>query len=90
MRITYGKLRHLPVVTERGAGLGHVFDIELDAESHAISAYLVQTGLRMFGPTLRIAPAEVVSITGERMVVKDTAVPAMEKLAARATPVAAV
>lgn len=82
MRIEYRALSKLPVVTEGGERLGSVMDIELDLEAHAVSAYLVRQG--MFAVPLRISPSQVVSITGDRMTVKDTAIPAVtrEKLAA--------
>lgn len=81
MRINLSKLRHLPVVTERGTNLGHVADVELDVETHAVLAYLVQSGIKPFGAVHRVAPAQVVSITSERMVVKDTVIPAEGRLA---------
>ncbi|OGL72852.1 hypothetical protein A3D72_02210 [Candidatus Uhrbacteria bacterium RIFCSPHIGHO2_02_FULL_57_19] len=73
MRIEYRTLSKLPVVTESGDRFGSVVDLELDADAHAVSAYLVRQG--MFGVPLRVSPTQVVSITAERMTVKDTAVP---------------
>lgn len=88
MRVAFTKLKHLPVVTVRGTPLGHVADIELDAETHAITAYLVHSGIKPFGANLRIVPAEVVAITAERITVKDTAIPVPGRLAAAAEPAA--
>lgn len=75
MRITYHHLRRLPVFTERGTSLGVVVDIELDVESHAVIAYLVQSGIRWLGRAHRISPSQVISITNDRMTVKDAVIP---------------
>ena len=86
MRITVSTLRKLPVVTEQGTPLGRGTDVEIDADSHGIVAYLVGSSMRMFGAAFRIVPAEVISITKDQMTVKDTAITAEYRVAARAAP----
>lgn len=70
-------LLRLPVTTESGEFLGRVSDVELELESSTIRAYLVSPsfvkGLFTSEQHL-ITPAQVVSISADKMVVKDGAV----------------
>lgn len=75
MKIAWSQLHHLPVQTESGQKIGIVEGITLDIEAHAVQFYEVKPGgviLGLFTKNLLIAPHEVISITVEQMVVKDT------------------
>lgn len=70
MRISIKQLLGLPVATQSGAQLGAVRDVELDAESHAVRQYVV--GEHFFTKQKKlISPAQVISITAEKMIVQD-------------------
>lgn len=74
MRITSSQLRNLPVKTESGEKLGRLSGYEIDVATHAIVAYVVRPSrlAQPIAPTsLRIAPAQVVSISSKEMVVRD-------------------
>lgn len=78
MRIAWQDLYRLPVVTESGKQIGLVEGVEIDVEGHSVTRYQVKPGrslLSIFSHSLLIAPAEVVSISKETMVVKDALVP---------------
>lgn len=74
---------NLPVYTEREQFVGHVIGFEIDVEQHAITQYLVSKHKlveNLLQPILRTAPLRIASqqvrsITDEKMVVADTAVP---------------
>ena len=70
MFINVKRLIHLPVFTESGTKLGKIFDVSLDAETHAVREYLVRH-LPFGGHTYIIKPAQVIRITAERVVVDD-------------------
>ena len=74
MLIMIKKLVNLPTFTESGAKLGSVRDIELDTESHLLHTYHVGHKLPGMEKYL-IAPAQVISITAEKMTVKDGVMP---------------
>jgi sporulation protein YlmC with PRC-barrel domain len=79
MYINHQKLIHLPVVTESGTKLGHVYDLEIDIETHQIRKYMV--GPRFIGKeTYLITPAQIKSITEEKMIVEDTITKAPEEM----------
>lgn len=70
MRIDHRHLLGLPVVTELGSDLGKVKGIVIDTDTHAIVHYEVA---RTFSRScLFVMPVCVVSITLQKMVVKDT------------------
>ncbi len=78
MFINHQKLIHLPVFTESGTKLGHVYDLEIDLDTHQIRKYMV--GPRFIGKeTYLITPAQIKSITAEKMVVEDTITKAPEE-----------
>lgn len=77
MRINQQKLIRLPVFTESGTKLGHVHDFEIDIESHYIRKYLVVSGL-ISKDTYFITPAQIISITDERIVVEDGVIKSIE------------
>ena len=79
MKISWTQLKHLPVKTEAGRRVGVVEGVELDVETHTVLNYEIKQGpvlLGVFTKSFLIAAAQVVSISAELMVVKDTAVPA--------------
>lgn len=67
-------LLRLPVQTESGASLGRVSDVEIEPETASVRAYLVSPkfvkGLFSSEQYL-ITPHQVISITAEKMVVRD-------------------
>lgn len=77
MRMRDAELRGLPVVTERGEKVGKVAAIVLDIERHEVVHYVVAKSRllsALLPDDLLIAPAQVVSVDEERMVVEDNAV----------------
>lgn len=87
MVIPFGKLKHLPVVTESGTNLGHVCEIEINTDTHAVRAYLVgKPTLLSRHELLSIAPTQVISVTADRMMVADACV---KETAASIMPTAA-
>lgn len=72
------QLHHLPVVTESGQRLGRVVDIELDAEAHLVTTYLVSPS-RLVQPlsrlVLRVHRSQVVALSPDQLVVQDTVKP---------------
>lgn len=93
MRISSEDLLNLPVESQAGQRLGRISSVDVDTDSHLITHYHVKTGLikGLWHQQLLISPAQVVSISKEKMVVEDNAVrePAAEldpaKLAASPT-----
>jgi sporulation protein YlmC with PRC-barrel domain len=82
MRIDSRKLTGLPVVTETGQALGKVLAFDVDVEAHAVMGYHVGPSWPR-GEKYLVSPAQVVSITAERMTVTDTTVRANETSAVR-------
>jgi sporulation protein YlmC with PRC-barrel domain len=75
-RILAKNLIGLPVYTQSGTHLGKVADIELDVDGHTVTQYYVATGtvvhqLLTDKPDLIVNPAQVISITAEKMIVTD-------------------
>lgn len=71
MYINHQKLMHLPVFTESGEKLGQIHDIEIDVETHHIRKYII--GPRFLGKeTYLVTPAQIKSISSEKIVVEDT------------------
>lgn len=70
-------LLKLPVVTESGTALGRVSEVEIEPDSAMVLAYWVSPtfvkGL-LSNEQYLITPSQVVSITSDKMVVKDGAV----------------
>lgn len=71
MRILYKDLKGLDVKTQSGTDLGHVFDLTIDPEQHAVIQYHVRA-LPIAGPVYVINMHQVVSISSEEMIVEDT------------------
>ncbi len=71
MHINLHTLLHLPVYTQSGARLGKVRDVKLNIESHSVQQYVVRAGLLNKNEYL-IGPAQVISISEEKMIVDDT------------------
>jgi sporulation protein YlmC with PRC-barrel domain len=75
MKIAWSELHHLPVQTESGQKIGVVEGITLNIDSHSVQFYEVKPGgviLGLFTRNLLVAPHEVIAITAQHMVVKDT------------------
>ena len=71
--ITSKKLIGLEVFTEAGSYLGKVSDLEIDIDTHAVLRYIVKSRLGGIMPKeLIIGVAEVISISLEKMIVRDT------------------
>lgn len=71
MITTFEHLMRLPVVTESGHKLGHMYDVELDGETHAVRKYLVKQGVINKEEYL-VAPLQIKSITAEQITVEDS------------------
>jgi sporulation protein YlmC with PRC-barrel domain len=70
--ITSKKLIGLEVFTEAGSYLGKVSNLEIDVDTHAVLRYIVKSRLGGIIPKeLIIGVAEVISISLEKMVVRD-------------------
>lgn len=70
-------LLRLPVVTESGENLGRVSDVEIELESATVRAYVVSPSFvkGLFTSEQHIiTPHQVVSVSMDKMVVKDGAV----------------
>lgn len=67
-------LLRLPVLTESGTSLGRISDVEIEPETATVRAYLVSPkfvkGLFSSEQYL-ITPHQVVSLTAEKMIVRD-------------------
>jgi sporulation protein YlmC with PRC-barrel domain len=73
MYINLHLLIKLPVFTESGEKIGHVKDLEIDIETHGIRHYIVEHGL-IGKDHFWVSPVQVVSISSEKIVVKDAIV----------------
>ena len=73
MRISYSQLKKVMVETESGDMLGHIGDIVLDGEEHAVIQYEVKSSM-LSTKKYMIARGQVVSMTTEKMIVKDAVV----------------
>jgi sporulation protein YlmC with PRC-barrel domain len=74
MKIAWEQLNHLSVYTQSGQKLGLVEGVAVDTDAHAVAQYVVKPNgvIRgLFTKQLLIGPAEVISITTEKMTVKD-------------------
>ena len=71
MRMAWGQLKNLPVVTVSGTALGHVVGFVFDPESHAILQYEVRHGSPLSRKILLVAMSQVIGTTAERMTVED-------------------
>jgi sporulation protein YlmC with PRC-barrel domain len=90
MRITFKKLKSLPVQTESGVNLGKVVDLEFDLETQSINNLVVVSG--WFGDKLLINFNQIKKVTDSKIIVSDTLTPetaAVEKNLTKeaATPV---
>lgn len=73
MRISYKKLKKLPVETTSGEVLGHVDDVVVDVDTHEVAQYEVKASI-LSSKRYLIARQQVISITSEKMVVDDAVV----------------
>lgn len=67
-------LLRLPVTTESGEFLGRVSDVELELESASVRAYLVSPSFvkgLFTSEQYMITPSQVISISADKMIVKD-------------------
>lgn len=88
MRMTWGQLKNLPVVTQGGQALGQVEGIIFDPENHAIVQYEVRHGMPLARRTLLVAASQVVSITAEQMTVEDLVGKTSESVRTSSLPIA--
>lgn len=83
MRISHKQLFNLPVYTEDNVALGYVVGLDINTDSHTITAYYVSKhklvtellNALVRDNSLQISPSQVVAITSEHMVVQSTAIP---------------
>ncbi len=87
MRLLHSQLTKLMVRTESGTELGRVHDVMYDIDSHAVSQYVVTSGI-LRQTTLEVAPQQVLSITMTEMIVEDTLTP-IENEAEQTMPIGA-
>ncbi|MFA6215302.1 MAG: PRC-barrel domain-containing protein [Patescibacteria group bacterium] len=75
MIISGSDLINLSVYTQSNKNLGRISDFEVDIEAHAIRCYYVKTGMikGLWHQQLMISPAQVISVSKEKMVVEDSA-----------------
>ncbi|PIR74909.1 MAG: hypothetical protein CO030_03050 [Candidatus Magasanikbacteria bacterium CG_4_9_14_0_2_um_filter_42_11] len=73
MRISYKQLKKLPVMTESGMELGSVHDIILDVDTQGIVQYEISPSM-LSTKAYVVNQDQVVSITSEKMIVKDAVV----------------
>ena len=77
MILNHKQLLNLPVYTESSDYLGRIINFEFNPETHQILVYLVgssswvKTILGEKIPELKIASAQVISISEEKMIVED-------------------
>ena len=73
MQISSSDLINLPVYTENGRNLGRIDAFDIDVDSGLITKYYVKTGLikGLWHQRLMIDKSEVVSVSKEKMIVKD-------------------
>lgn len=81
MHFSSKQLQHLPVKTQSNVFLGHIIGFEMDTIEQKIINYYVKKGVfstTLFGQLATadyvIHRSQVLSITGERMLVEDAAV----------------
>jgi sporulation protein YlmC with PRC-barrel domain len=78
MKISWSQLHHLPVQTESGEKLGIVEGVTISIDKHAIEKYEIKPATLLagfFSQALLISPEQVISITKEKMIVKDSVAP---------------
>ena len=79
MQLSHKQLIHLSVETESGTRLGSIVEVVLDSEQHVVVRYVVRSGPlpRPLAAELLVAPAQVVSLSNEKMVVEDNLAPSV-------------
>lgn len=64
---------HTPVFTQSGVKLGHIYDVEIDIETHHVRKYFI--GPRFLGKeTYLVTPVQIISITDQKIIVEDNIV----------------
>lgn len=89
MRISYKDISGLPVETESGETLGHLVDLTLDVDTYAITDFhVVKSSLlsKLLPSELQVHISQVVSVSKEKVVVRDNVV---EDAAAQSAVIAA-
>jgi sporulation protein YlmC with PRC-barrel domain len=89
MRIAYKDLEGVAVETESGEGLGKLVDVTLDLEAHQVTHIMVAKSSllsKLLPSELTIAVAQIVSVSKDKVVVRDNVV---EEEAARSAVIAA-
>jgi len=91
MKISWSQLHHLPVQTESGQKVGIIEGVTIDIDAHAVTHYEIKPAkvlAALFSRTLLISPAQVVSISAELMIVKDSVAAATQKTGSEKTRLA--
>ncbi len=89
MRVAYEDISGVPVETESGEALGKLVDITFDVDTYAVTHFRVAKSRllsKLLPSELQIHVGQVVSVTKERIVVRDAAV---EDAATRSAVIAA-
>jgi sporulation protein YlmC with PRC-barrel domain len=89
MRIAYKDLEGVAVETESGEGLGKLVDVTLDLESYRVTHVAVAKSRllsKLLPSELSVAVEQIVSVSKEKIVVRDGVV---EEEAARSAVIAA-
>lgn len=85
MRISFKRLKQLPVETASGFRLGRVLDCILEVDGQLVAQYVVRAHL--FAEDRLIGRDQVLSMTSERMVVEDRLLkPSIDERIAEASP----
>ena len=89
MRITYKDVSGLPVETESGETLGHLVDLTLDVDAYVITDFHVAKSSllsKLLPSELQVHVSQVVSVSKEKIIVRDNVV---EDMAAQSAVIAA-
>ncbi len=75
MVINFQDLKSRIVETEDGTTLGTVLDLEINIHNHEITKYIVaKHKIFPFEPPLSIAPQQIIRVTEEKIIVRNTLV----------------
>jgi len=93
MYISWSQLHRLPVRTVSGQKIGTIEGVSLKIESHAVQSYEVKPAkilAALFSPTLLISPGQVLSLSADEMIVKDSVMTAIPETGNKKTRLAIV
>ena len=75
MQIPWEQLESIPVQTQSGQKLGVIEGVTVENNEHRVVSYEVKPSTilaALFKKPFLIAPSEIISLTNERMIVKDS------------------